>query len=128
MCLIWLLWQSLSTLFFFSPSFVDLALFDVIKRVFLGKEFDFFMLKGFLRIFFFFLKLSFKASVFLDVMYYLRFKMKTLISLILKKEWRSRSFLDLNFYFFHTAWTNCFLCAHKGLFLYLIFIHVIILS
>lgn len=127
MCLIWLLWQSPSTVFFFSPSFVDLALFDVIKRVFLGKEFDFFMLKGFLRKIFL-KKLSFKASVFLDVMSYLRFKMKMLISLILKKEWRSRSFLDLNFYFFHIAWTNCFLCAHKGLFLYLIFIHVIILS
>lgn len=127
MCLIWLLWQSPSTVFFFSPSFVDLGLFDVIKRVFLGKEFDFFMLKGFLRNFFL-KKLSFKASVFLDVMSYLRFKMKMLISLILKKEWRSRSFVDLNVYFFHIAWTNCFLCAHKGLFLYLIFIHVIILS
>ena len=60
---------------------MDLALFDVIKRVFLGKEFDFFMLKRFLRIFFL-KKLSFKASVFLDVMSYLRFKMKMLISLI----------------------------------------------
>lgn len=28
---------------------MDLSLFDVIKRVFLSKEFDFFMLKGFLR-------------------------------------------------------------------------------
>lgn len=34
---------------FFFPSFVDLSFFDIIKRVFLGKEFDFFMLKGFLR-------------------------------------------------------------------------------
>lgn len=31
------------------PSFVDLSLFDVIKRGLLAKEFDFFMLKAFLR-------------------------------------------------------------------------------
>lgn len=64
---------------FFSPSFVDLSFFDVIKRVLLGKEFDFFMLKGFLRNK---KNLPFKASAFQGVMSYLRFKMKKLISVI----------------------------------------------
>lgn len=62
---------------------MDLSLFDVIKRVFLGKEFDFFMLKGFLRNK---KKLPLKASAFQGVLSYLRFKMKKLISFIKKKE------------------------------------------
>lgn len=67
--------------FFFS--FVDLSLFDVIKRVFLGKEFDFFMLKGFLRNK---KKLPVKDCAFQGVMSYLRFK--TLIFLV-KEEWKA---------------------------------------
>lgn len=58
----------------FFLAFVDLSLFDVIKRVFLRKKFDFFLLKGFYRNN---NKKAFSENLtFQHVMSYLRFKMK----------------------------------------------------
>lgn len=69
--------------FFFS--FVDLSLFDVIKRVFLGKGFDSLCLKDFKEIII--KKLLVKTSVFHHVMSYLRFKIrKSYISSLKKKK------------------------------------------